>query len=366
MSELKKRNILLSSGHPAQVHNFKYLKKELENKGHTVYWMATDKDISIYLLNQYNIDHIVLEKPGSGKLSKLVTLLKNTSYIRKYIKEKNIDIAISRISPYISLACYSNKVPHIGITDTETAGVYDSVFGKLNSAVLTSTSYQRQLREDQIRLNGNIELFYLHPNRFTPASNVHSIVGLAKGKPYIICRFVSWDAYHDKGLSGFTDENKLKAVEVLSQFGQVFITSEKKLPKKLEPYRIQIPPERMHDVLSGCTLFFGESATMASESAVLGRPAIYLDKHGRGYTDEEEEYGLVWNFKNSEEEQERAIQKAVELLKNDTLEENIRDNHQYFLSQKIDMTSFMVWFIENWPKSKQIMLDDANYQHQFL
>ena len=30
-----------------------------------------------------------------------------------------------------------------------------------------------------------------------------------------------------------------------------------------------IPPEKMHDALANASLFFGESATMASESAVL-------------------------------------------------------------------------------------------------
>lgn len=359
-------NILFSSGHPAQIHNFKYLYKELERKKHKLYWLATDKEISQYLLKKYNINYILIKKPNKSIYSKITTYIVNVTIIIKLIKNNQIELAVSRISPYVSLACFLCRVDHIGLTDTETAGIYDSIFSKMNSATLTSTSFKRQLTKDQLRLKGNIELFYLHPRRVQLSVNTNSILGIDRNTTYMICRFVSWDAYHDKGLSGFSDENKIKAVRTLSKYGRVFITSEKALPPSLEPYRIQIPPERMHDVLSRCKLFFGESATMASECAVLGRPAIFLDKHGRGYTDEEEEYGLVWNFKNTEIEQQRAIQTATKLLEDEKLEDKLLANHYNFLSNKIDMTSFMLWFIDNWPKSKKIMLENVNFQDQFI
>jgi hypothetical protein len=48
--------------------------------------------------------------------------------------------------------------------------------------------------------------------------------------------------------------------------------------------------------MAHCAGFFGESATMASECAVLGVPAVYAADTGRGYTDEQEvRYGLVRN-----------------------------------------------------------------------
>ena len=53
----------------------------------------------------------------------------------------------------------------------------------------------------------------------------------------------------------------------------------------------------MHDVQAAAALFVGESATMASESVVLGTPSIYIDEVGRGYTDEEAREGLLWMFR---------------------------------------------------------------------
>jgi hypothetical protein len=178
-------------------------------------------------------------------------------------------------------------------------------------------------------------------------------------------RFVSWDAYHDKGLEGFTDANKIKAVKEFSKYARVFISAEKDLPPDLEPYKIQIPPEKMHDVLAHAALFFGESATMDSESSVLGTPAIYLNENWLGYTSEEEEYSLLYSFKQSLKDQETAIQKGLELLKNPDLKDDMQEKRRRFLENKIDVTAFMVWFVENFPESRQKMLDDPDYQFRF-
>lgn len=360
-------NILIATGHPAQIHNFKLLKNELEKRGHSVYWMATEKDLSKYLLDVFNIKYIKLKKPGKSIIFRVFVLVQNSIKCIRFIYKNNINIIVSRVSPYLSLAGFILNKPHIGFADTESSGLYDKIFTKFLTAFITSNSFKRTLRNNQIRIQANIELFYLHPNRFNPLSknDVDLLLGLQNNEPYIIMRFVSWDAYHDKGLSGFTDKNKIKAVGEFSKYIKVFISAEKQLPEVLEPFRIKIPPEKMHDVLAHASLFFGESATMASESAVLGTPAIYLDKNGRGYTDEEEEFGLVFNFKNDETSQQKAIMKGVEVLKTQNLKADTHNKKERFISEKIDVTEFLVWFIEKWPNSLKIMKENPDYQYNF-
>lgn len=360
-------NILFSTNHPAQIHNFRLLAVELEKKGHKIFWMATEKDISKYLLNHYNIIYDLMLKPGTSYFSKAIVLIKNTYQCIRFIRNNKIDLIISRVSPYLSLAGFLLVKYHIALADTESSGFYNKLFSQFASALLTAKSFKRQLRKDQIRYDGNIELFYLHPNRFNPMQKkeVANLLGIKEKESYIVMRFVSWDAYHDKGLSGFTDENKLKAVKEFSKYTRVFITSEKELPEELEPYKISIPPERMHDVLAHAKMFFGESGTMASESAVLGRPAIFLDKNGRGYTDEEGKYGLVHYFYNSLSDQDVAIQKGLELLQSSEFEAEAKKSHQNFMRNKIDVTGFMVWFVENYPESKKLMRENPDYQYKF-
>jgi len=60
------------------------------------------------------------------------------------------------------------------------------------------------------------------------------------------------------------------------------------LPDELKKYQIKIAPHRIHDAMAFASLIFGESATMVSEGAILGIPAIYLDNTGRHYTREQE------------------------------------------------------------------------------
>jgi uncharacterized protein len=358
-------NILIMTGHPAQIHNFRLVKSILEEIGHRVFWMSTEKDISRYLLDYYKINYFSLVRPGKNLLSKLCYLLLNNYLCLRLIKKNKIDIVVSRAYPYAVLACAILDCPHIALSDTESSGIYGRMFTRFVTSFLTAKSYSRNLRKDQIRFDGNIELFYLHPNRFEPDAGIFDLLKIQNGEPYVIMRFVSWDAYHDKGLSGFTNANKIRAVKEFSRHASVFISAEKELPSELEPYRIKIPPERMHDALAHAKLFFGESATMASESAVLGTPGIYLDKVGRGYTDEEERYGLVFNYGNSIADQENAIAKGVDLLRNAGIKKVMSKNRERFLNDKIDMTAFMVWFIENYPQSFRIMKENPEYQYRF-
>jgi predicted glycosyltransferase len=193
-----------------------------------------------------------------------------------------------------------------------------------------------------------MELAYLHPNYFTPDESIFEYLQVSRDEKYVVMRFVSWGASHDIGHKGISLEMKRKAIKVFSRYARVFISSEGGLPEDLKPYQINIPPEKMHDVLAFASLLYGESATMASECAVLGTPAIYLDNKGRGYTDEQEEkYGLVFNFTESLVHQEESIQKAIELLKTPNLRKEWQKRRQKMLSETIDVTAFMVRLIEN-------------------
>ena len=106
-------------------------------------------------------------------------------------------------------------------------------------------------------------------------------------------------------------------VRELSRHGRVLITSESELPKEFEKYRINIRPEKIHDLLYYSSMYVGEGATMATEAGILGTPSIYISSlTGTMGNFEElgEKYGLVYSFKNLNS----ALFKINELLeKND-------------------------------------------------
>ncbi len=357
--------ILIDIGHPAQVHQFKHVYALLKQNGHEVVFTAKDKEIAHYLLDVYDIPYYTIGASKKGYLNKVLSIPRVCWQFAKVLRIFKPDMGVSRFSFQASWMVFLFGKKHVALTDTEHVGVADKLTVPFVNAKLTAYSYQKELGKNHIRYNGNIELFYLHPNRFAPNKSIYKDLGITANEQYAIVRFVSWDAHHDVGLSGITLENKIRLVQELSKLMRVFITSEKKLPKELKPYQISIKPECMHDAIAFSSLLVGESATMASEAAVLGVPSVYIDEVGRGYTDEEGEYGLVYNYKPSE--QDKAIDKALEVAKEMAQGGGVvyKHKHQEFLKDKIDPTAFLVWFVENYPESRDIMKKDPDYQYRF-
>ena len=192
---------------------------------------------------------------------------------------------------------------------------------------------------------GYHELAYLHPKRFAPCADILRAADIDVGRPFFVVRFVAWKATHDVGEIGLTDERKIAVVRSLEKYGRVIVSSEGEVPGSLLGNLYRGPVESFHHLLAFSELYFGESATMASESAVLGTPAIYIAKTGRGYTDDQARYGLVHNFKHTE--CDAALHRAELLLQN--LERTRREadaNHQRLLADKIDVTEFMTDLFE--------------------
>ena len=291
-------NILIVSAHPAQVHGFKYVFEELLKAGHSVYWGTTPKDIVVDLLSTYDIDHFVLEKAPKTFFGRVRSMLRNLWFLIPFLYKHKIDLVVDRYEPFTTVAAWLTRTPHICLADTEHAARICKPLMRMCDSVLVPDCFYEPVVKNQLRFPGNIELFYCRPGRYVPQSP-YKLLGIDPETRYAIVRFVKWDAFHDaKLVGGYTAEDKIYLVRELEKVGlKVFITSEDKLPVELEPNKIHIPIERMHDVMAHATLFIGESSSMASECVVLGTPAIYVDQVGRGYTDEEAREGLLYMYR---------------------------------------------------------------------
>lgn len=375
-------NVLIVTGHPAQVHNHRLVREELIKDGHQVFWLTTPKDIATNLLDTYGIPYDVLHKPGKNILSQAWTLVRNVLWEIRYLRRNKIDIVVTRTDPYTAVAAWLCRIPNIMLQDTEHAATskLQGPFAKYGTAYLEPECFSVHVRPDELRWPGNIELFYLHPKRFTPKP-VWDLLGIEPDTRFAIVRFVKWDAFHDTQLvGGFTLEQKRELIARLQRNMRVFISSESELPADLVPYSIQIPIERMHDVQAAAALFVGESATMASESVCLSTPAIYIDEVGRGYTDEEAREGLLWMFrpvayrgalKPGEPAWisggvEECIDKAEEIASAGFDREAYEKRHKAWLATKIDCTAFLCYFIEQYPNSvKEVRGADEKFWEKF-
>lgn len=335
--------ILIDINHPAHVHYFRNFFKLMTQKGHDILFVSRNKEIEHKLLDLYNIPYLTRGKGRNGKIGKFIYLIYADLRIFSIAIKFKPDLFLNFLHPYPSQVAKLLNKPSLVLSDTEHANLHHKLTVPYATKIFTPSCYNIDLGEKHIRFNGYMELAYLHPNYFKPDPSILDLLGVKESDKFIIIRFVSWAAAHDFGHTGVSLKNKRKAIKAMSQFAKVFITSEGELPVDLEQYRIKIPFDKMHDAIYFSSLLFGESATMASEAAVLGTPSIFIDNDGRGYTDEEErKYGLVFNFTESEKDQELAIQKALEIIQDKNGKEKYRKIREKLLSDCIDTTQFMV------------------------
>ena len=354
--------IIFDIGHPAHVHHFKNVIFKLMERGHRVLILAREKDVTIKLLRAYSLSFIIIGKNYKSldkkALNQIIVNLKTLKLCYKF----KPDLLVGRASPNLAFASFVLSIPFVAFSDTEHAKINYITSFPFAKHVVTPSCFLRSLGRKHLRIDSYFELAYLHPQYFQPDTSILEILGVKEDERYIITRFVSWAASHDIGNRGLSIEMKRKLVKDLSKYVRVFISSEDELPHDLSSYQVIIPPEKMHDVLAFATIFIGEGATMASECAMLGTPAIYVNTLSAGSLAEQENYGLIACYRN----QSGLLEKALGLLNTLGLKNSNRIRRQKMLAEKIDLAAFMVWFIENYPRSFEIMKKDPDYQYRFL
>jgi len=338
-------NILIDIGHPAHVHLFKNLIWQMKKKGHKIIVTARDKECALNLLKHYKIKYVNRGTGSGGLVGKAFNLAKTDAFIYKIAKKFKPDVLIGVNNPYIAHVAWLLRKPSYIFNDTEHAKLSNIITYPFATKIITPTCFKKNLGKKQIRYNGYHELAYLHPKYFKPNPAVLKELGVKEGERYFVLRFVSWKASHDINQHGIDEKSKNELIGLLRKHGKVFISSEGKLPPKLEKFRLKIHPAKMHDVLSYATMYIGEGATMATESAILGTPAVYISSLAGemgNFTELEKEYDLIYSCKTYN----KAIKKIKELLRNKKIKEEWRVKRQLLLQEKTDMTRWITGFVE--------------------
>lgn len=348
--------ILFNVSHPANYYLFKNCIDILVKHGHEVQLTAIDKDVMRFLLNNDDfakkIDPLFIGVEKRGLVNKGIQASKIIYRLICVIKDFHPDVLVGGCGNlYIAIAGRILNIPSIIFDTNEPAKLQHLLTDPFASVICTPSSYEKNLGHKQIKYNGYHELAYLHPNYFKPNPSVLDELNIKVSDIFIIIRLVSWNAVHDTDEYGINNITKL--VQKLETYGRVFISSECALDGELERYRIQV--NDLHSLLYYATLYIGEGTTVASECAVLGTHAIYINTRKTGYTNElERDYGLIYCFSNKYDMESKAIEKSIDLLHTTDLKQAGIIKRRRLLSEKIDVTAFMVWFIEEYPRSVSI------------
>lgn len=360
-------NILIDIGHPAHVHLFKNFAKIMMGKGHQVLFTCREKEFEIELLKANGFTYQSFGKKYKSIIGKIFGLLKFDYMEWKACRKFKPDILISHGSMYAAHAGWLVRKPHIAFDDTynmEQIHLYEP----FTPVILTGDYDHPRISNKEIRYAGYHELSYLHPNYYTPNKEILKDLGVTPDEKYVLVRFIALNATHDIGNKGIPPKKKIEAVKMLSKYAKIFISAEGSLPQELEQYRLKTRPEQLIDVMAFASLVWGESITIPAEAAVLGVPAMNNNNMKSYYLiDEQDNYGLCFCYKSNEEELEKALQKCIELLNRDKQElaDEWYAKRNKLLNDHIDVTAFLVWFVENYPESIHIMKENPDYQYRF-
>ena len=272
-----KNKYLFYIGHPAHWHNFNHLAQRLTKRGHRVLFVIRQKDVMSDLIQSSDLNLVILE--NTKKTSSVVSLFKSIlkRYIEMYSIIKSLKptllVGTDFILPQLGRLLNINSIV-INEDDIKAVPIFSLLAYPFATKLLTPRVCNVGIwKYKQIVYNGYQELAYLSSNVFKPNLRAVEKYFSTKNK-YFIIRFSSLDAHHDYGKKGISNELASKIIGILKNYGDIYITSERKLPPNLEKYRIKIDPNDMHHILSYAHIFIGDSQTMAAEAAILGTPSI--------------------------------------------------------------------------------------------
>jgi hypothetical protein len=361
--------LLFHLGHPAHFHLFKNVIKQLHEHGHQTLIIIKKKDILEDLLKNEGLKYVNVLPDGrkNSKLGIAWGLFRQDLGIFKYaIKEKpNLMVGTSVPIAHVGKLL---GIPTINVNedDADVVPLHSKMAYPFISTVISPSSCNNSKWENKsVKYAGYHELAYLHPNHFKPNINICKNY-LDVSVPYFVLRFSGLDAHHDKDATGISDTLARELISILETKGNVFITSERPLSKELEKYRLAINPLDIHHILSFAKLYIGDSQTMAAEAGVLGTPFIrFNDFVGKiGYLNElENKYKLGFGIKTKDID--KLLLKVKELCSMTNMDELFEGRRQIMLAEKIDLASFLTWFIEHYPKSKQIVEQNPDYPNNF-
>jgi uncharacterized protein len=359
--------IFIYLGHPAQYHFLRLPARLLRENNHVVTLIIKTKDILETLLKNDNESYINIQPEGRGNssLGMFWALVKRDYQLAKLVRKHKPDIligsdpSVAHIALLVgipSIICSEDDVeiiPRLArltfpfathILSPETCNI-----GKWSYKKIAYKSYQK--------------LSYLHPNYFKPDRSLLGSIGIGK---YFLIRLSLLNAHHDKGIKGLDEKLLKRIIDKLSDNGKVYISSETPLKDKFEKYRINLNISHIHHLMYYSEMLITDSQSMTVEAAMLGVPSIrFNDFAGRiGILEElEHVYKLTYGIRSSDKD--LLLDKIDMLLSITDLRKVFHDRNAKMISDKIDITAYLVWLIQNYPESLRTIQQTPAYQNKF-
>jgi len=351
--------VLIDIGHPAHVHLFKNFYSEMISRGHDCLVTVREIPSAIRLLQIFKIPFISIGSKSDGLLKKAMNQVYYNKQVYSIVRDRKIDIGLGTSITLAHVSAVSGMKSLLFDDDDDKVQPLMTLFGHpfADHVVSPDSLRGKRRKSNTVYYYGYHELAYLHPEIFTPDQSVLADLGISRGEIYFILRFNAFKAHHDRSAQGLSDPQKIQLVHYLEQHGRVIITSESATNELLRKYLLKISPEKIHSLLYFSKMLIGDSQTMTSEACALGVPSLRCNSFAARLAvleEEEKKYGLTYSFRP--DEFESLMARLDSLLSNDFLHDEWQAKRKRMLNDKINVTAFMIWLVENYPES--IKLDE--------
>jgi uncharacterized protein len=359
--------ILVFLSHPAQFLFYKNAISELRRNGYQFFLLIKTKDILSELLDDegFEYNNILPNVRGRSKFRIFWSLIIRDFRIWKFAREHEIhllmgsDASLAHVGRLIGKPCITTLEDDYAVIKNLARLTYPFTTDILVPEVCDVGPW----RKKKSGYEGYMKLAYLHPVRFTPD---RSKVKLTGRSPYFLIRLSGLSAHHDFGIKGISYSLLDNIIKYLSKSGNIYISSENELPPEYEIYRLKIPAKDIHHYLFYSEMLICDSQSMAVEAAVLGVPNIRISGFaGKIRILEELEHKYKLTFGISPENSVGFFSKLDELFNVQDLRNLFQSRRMEMLSEKIDVTAFLIWFIKNYPESPGEMKKNPDFQNRF-
>lgn len=334
--------VLFDIVHPAHVHFFKYLYADLVAEGHETLVVAREKDVTLALLDEYDIPYTSVGRSGrKGRAGQARELIERDLTLYRLARKFHPNLVLTRNPAGVQVARALRGA--VGVFDTDdgrAAGIHFRSAAPFAHVITTPDCMTEDYGRKHRRYASYKALAYLHPARFTPDPKIRAVLGVGDD-PYAIVRFVEMVASHDRDESGMSMDDKRRVIELLAARGRVFVSCEGPMPDEFAELRFSVPSHLMHDALAQAWVCVGDSQTMAAEAALLGVPALRCSSFvGRlAYLEElEHKYSLIESFRPVDAP--RLLERLDSLQPSEELARTWEQRRTVMLADKVDLTSW--------------------------
>lgn len=361
--------ILIYISHPAQFHFFKNIIRRLKEDGGEVMVLIKTKDILESLVKEEGLDYINIqsEPRKNNALSMVWAQLKRTAKVLQLAKKFRPSLMMGTDAS-VAQAAKCLRVPAITTLedDVEVIPRLAKLTYPFTTDIMVPTCCRvGKWEAKKIAYEGYMKLAYLHPNYFQP--DIHLIKQYIPEEKYVLMRLAKLTAHHDAGQKEIEAEVLQKLIGMMETHGySVYISAEGAIPPALEKYVLHIDVKNIHHVLSGAALLISDSQSMSMEAAMLGTPSVRFSNFAGKISVLEElenNYGLTYGIKA--DCPQLLYEKVESLMLQPDLKADFRLRRERMLKDKIDVTAFFSWFIENYPESRQKIKETPDFQYRF-